>query len=61
MSLLQESEVLSMANKDDISIVLCGQAGQGIQTIEYVLTRVLKLAGYNVFGESLPFRPFHIR
>jgi 2-oxoglutarate ferredoxin oxidoreductase subunit alpha len=39
-----------MTNKDDISIVLCGQAGQGIQTIEYVLARVLKLAGYNVFS-----------
>ncbi len=39
-----------MAYKKDISIVLCGQAGQGIQTIEYVLTRVLKLAGYNVFA-----------
>ena len=50
MSLLQESEVLPMANKDDISIVLCGQAGQGIQSIEYVLVRVLKLAGYNVFA-----------
>ncbi len=39
-----------MTNTDDISIVLCGQAGQGIQTIEYVLTRVLKLAGFNVFA-----------
>lgn len=36
--------------KDDISIVLCGAAGQGIQTVEQVLTRVLKLAGYNVFA-----------
>jgi len=48
--LLQVSEVVFMTNKDDISIVLCGQAGQGIQTIEYVLTRVLKLAGFNVFA-----------
>ncbi len=40
----------SPQNTDDISIVLCGQAGQGIQTIEYVLTRILKLAGYNVFA-----------
>jgi 2-oxoglutarate ferredoxin oxidoreductase subunit alpha len=36
--------------KDDISIVLCGEAGQGIQTIEYVLTHLLKLSGYNVFA-----------
>jgi 2-oxoglutarate ferredoxin oxidoreductase subunit alpha len=36
--------------KDDVSIVLCGEAGQGIQTVEYLLTRVLKLAGYYVFS-----------
>ncbi|MHC4187078.1 MAG: 2-oxoacid:acceptor oxidoreductase subunit alpha [Planctomycetota bacterium] len=36
--------------KDDLSIVLCGQAGQGIQTVEYLLTRVLKIAGFNVFA-----------
>ena len=42
--------ISSTRNKDDISIVLCGQAGQGIQTVEYLLTRILKLAGYNVFA-----------
>ncbi|MFQ5952613.1 MAG: 2-oxoacid:acceptor oxidoreductase subunit alpha [Candidatus Omnitrophota bacterium] len=36
--------------KDDISIVLGGEAGLGIQTIEQVLTKVLKLDGYNVFA-----------
>ncbi|MEK7375946.1 MAG: 2-oxoacid:acceptor oxidoreductase family protein, partial [Candidatus Margulisiibacteriota bacterium] len=36
--------------KEDISIVLCGEAGQGIQTIEVVLTRILKQSGYNVFA-----------
>ena len=36
--------------KKDLSIVLCGQAGQGIQTVEYLLTRIFKLAGYNVFA-----------
>jgi len=36
--------------RDDISIVLCGQAGQGVQTVEYLLTRLLKLAGYHVFA-----------
>lgn len=36
--------------KDDISIVLCGEAGQGIQTVEFLLTRLLKLAGRHVFA-----------
>ncbi len=44
------SKVSSIAGKDDISIVLCGQAGQGIQTVEHLLTRIFKLAGYNVFA-----------
>lgn len=35
---------------DSLSIVLCGQAGQGIQTVEFLLTRILKSAGYNVFA-----------
>lgn len=37
-------------NVHDVSIVLCGQAGLGVQTVEFLLTRVLKLAGYNVFA-----------
>ncbi len=41
---------LSFQKKDDLSIVLCGQAGQGIQTVEYLLTRIFKLSGYNVFA-----------
>ncbi len=41
---------LSFQKKADLSIVLCGQAGQGIQTVEYLLTRIFKLAGYNVFA-----------
>ncbi len=39
-----------MNRKDDVSIVLCGQAGMGIQTVEFLLTRILKLVGYNVFA-----------
>ena len=35
---------------NSLSIVLCGQAGQGIQTVEFLLTRILKFAGYNVFA-----------
>ncbi len=37
-------------NRDDISVVLCGEAGQGIQTVEQVLTRCLKLSGFHVFA-----------
>ncbi len=33
-----------------LSIVICGQAGQGIQTIEDILSRVIKNSGYNVFA-----------
>ncbi|MHA2121049.1 MAG: 2-oxoacid:acceptor oxidoreductase subunit alpha [Promethearchaeota archaeon] len=35
---------------DDISIVLCGAAGQGIQTVEALLTKTLKKTGYHVFA-----------
>jgi 2-oxoglutarate ferredoxin oxidoreductase subunit alpha len=41
---------ISRQIKDDVSIVICGEAGQGIQTVERLLTRVLKFAGLNVFG-----------
>lgn len=34
----------------DLTIVLCGEAGQGIQTVETLLTRVLKRSGYHVFA-----------
>ena len=36
--------------KNDISIVLCGAAGQGIQTVETLLTKTLKKSGFNVFA-----------
>ncbi|HEX3045023.1 MAG TPA: 2-oxoacid:acceptor oxidoreductase subunit alpha [Bacillota bacterium] len=39
-----------MAHKDSISIVLCGEAGQGIQTIEAFLTGLFKSAGYHIFA-----------
>ena len=41
---------LLFRNADNVSIVLCGQAGMGIQTVEFLLTRILKLDGYNVFA-----------
>jgi 2-oxoglutarate/2-oxoacid ferredoxin oxidoreductase subunit alpha len=34
----------------DISIVLCGAAGQGIQTVEKILASILKLSGYYIFS-----------
>ncbi|MHA1314529.1 MAG: 2-oxoacid:acceptor oxidoreductase subunit alpha [Candidatus Helarchaeota archaeon] len=40
----------SIEKKDDISIVICGAAGQGIQTVEHFLTRVIKSAGFDVFA-----------
>ena len=36
--------------RNDVTIVLGGEAGQGIQTIEFVLSRVLKRSGYHVFS-----------
>lgn len=36
--------------KDDISIVLCGAAGQGVQTVETLLTKTLKKSGFFVFA-----------
>jgi len=44
------NKTLSINDRNNISIVLCGQAGMGIQTVENFLTRILKLAGYNVFA-----------
>jgi len=38
------------AVKDDISIVIAGAAGQGVQTVELLLTRMLKLCGYHFFA-----------
>ncbi|MCL2390687.1 MAG: 2-oxoacid:acceptor oxidoreductase subunit alpha [Endomicrobia bacterium] len=35
--------------KDDISVVLCGEAGAGIQTVENSVSRIFKTAGFNVF------------
>jgi 2-oxoglutarate ferredoxin oxidoreductase subunit alpha len=34
----------------DISIVLCGEAGQGIQTVEKILVSIFKRSGYFVFA-----------
>lgn len=34
----------------DFSVVLCGAAGQGIKTVETLVVKVMKRAGYNVFA-----------
>jgi len=38
--------------KDEVSVVLCGEAGQGIQTVEQILARCLKLSGFHVFASK---------
>lgn len=38
--------------ENDLSIVLCGDAGSGIQTVESALTKILKFEGYNVFANK---------
>jgi 2-oxoglutarate ferredoxin oxidoreductase subunit alpha len=39
-----------MEKKSEISIVLSGAAGQGIQAVEHILTRVAKDSGFHVFA-----------
>lgn len=41
---------LRVQKKDEVSVVLCGEAGQGIQTVEQILARCLKLSGFHVFA-----------
>ncbi len=38
--------------KGDVSIVLGGAAGQGIQTVEEILTHALKKSGYHVYANK---------
>jgi len=37
-------------DKQKISLVICGEAGHGIQTVEGLLTQIFKLGGLNVFA-----------
>ncbi|NYB51009.1 MAG: 2-oxoacid:acceptor oxidoreductase subunit alpha [Methanobacteriaceae archaeon] len=39
-----------LSKKDDISLVLCGEAGQGIQTVESILAQTIKQSGYHIFS-----------
>jgi len=43
---------MSQDSIKDISIVLCGAAGQGIATVEVLLSKILKRSGYNIFSTS---------
>jgi 2-oxoglutarate/2-oxoacid ferredoxin oxidoreductase subunit alpha len=43
---------MSIVFDNDLSVVLAGEAGQGLQTIEQILARVLHRAGYHVFTYS---------
>jgi 2-oxoglutarate ferredoxin oxidoreductase subunit alpha len=40
----------NLNKKEEVSLVLCGAAGQGIQTVEELLTKVLKKSGFHVFA-----------
>lgn len=37
---------------DDLSILFCGEAGQGVQTVESLLTRFIKQCGYHLFSSK---------
>jgi 2-oxoglutarate/2-oxoacid ferredoxin oxidoreductase subunit alpha len=47
---MDEPSGIKLSN--DVTVVIAGQAGQGIQTIEQVCARILRKAGYNVFSTS---------
>ena len=38
--------------KNDVSIVISGEAGQGIRTVELLIIKTLKNSGYNVFSTT---------
>lgn len=42
----------SDSSLNDVSIVLCGEAGQGIQSVESILVKAIKKSGYNVFSSK---------
>ena len=50
MIILRRFEMLIDSSRKDVSIVLCGEAGQGIQTVETILVNAIKKSGYNVFS-----------
>lgn len=47
---LKGGQSMSGGLPQDLSIVICGEAGQGIQTIEAILTKILHQEGYKLFA-----------
>lgn len=48
---VSRGEIMTVFLKEeDISLVLCGEAGQGIQTVEAILAQAVKQSGYNIFS-----------
>ncbi len=44
-------ELMTVLSKsEDISLVLCGEAGQGIQTVEAILAQAIKKSGFHIFS-----------
>lgn len=41
---------MTVLSKEDISLVLCGEAGQGIQTVEAIMAQAIKKSGYHIFS-----------
>ena len=41
-----------MPDRKAVSVVIAGEAGQGIQTIEYLLAKILKSEGYHIFASK---------
>ena len=44
--------MLDDSSKEDVSVVICGEAGQGIQTVESILVQAIKMGGYHVFSSK---------
>ncbi len=42
--------MIFLSEKEDISLVLCGEAGQGIQTVETIMAQAIKKSGYHIFS-----------
>jgi len=40
------------SSREDVSIVISGEAGQGIQTVEAILVQAIKMGGYHVFSSK---------
>jgi Pyruvate/2-oxoacid:ferredoxin oxidoreductase gamma subunit len=43
---------MNFKEKTDISILISGEAGQGIQSLESIMLKIFKLSGYCVFAYS---------